>query len=49
VHKLLGIKPIERFIHMTESEWIAFSLLNILDHMFIFAILLENLFKIFCK
>jgi hypothetical protein len=53
VHKLLRIKPMKDFKHMSKSEWIAFLLFNILDHIcttsFVFAILLENLFKIFCK
>jgi hypothetical protein len=50
VHRLLGIKP---FDNLTGYEWIAFLLFNILDHIcttcFVFANILENLFKIFCK
>jgi hypothetical protein len=44
VHRLLGVKPIES-ITKNKSEWIAFLLFNILDHIcttgFVFANLLE--------
>jgi hypothetical protein len=45
VQRLLGMKPMKDFKHMKKSEWIAFLLSNILDHIcttsFVFAILLE--------
>jgi hypothetical protein len=50
VHRLLGVKPIE---NLTKYEWIAFLLFNILDNIcttyFVFANLLENLFKVFLQ
>jgi hypothetical protein len=50
VHRLLRIKPVRDFKHMNKSEWNAFILFNILDHIcttsFVFANLLENKF---CK
>jgi hypothetical protein len=45
VHRLLGIKPIERFIHMTKSEWIAFSSFNILDHICTTCLFLQIFWK----
>jgi hypothetical protein len=45
VHRLLRIKPIKDFQHMSKSEWFGFLLFNILDHIctisFVFANLLE--------
>jgi hypothetical protein len=32
VHRLFRIKPMKDFKHMNKSEWIAFLLFNILDH-----------------
>jgi hypothetical protein len=53
VHRLLRIKPMKDFKHMTKNEWIAFLLFNMLDHIYTTCLflqfLLENLFKIFCK
>ena len=50
MHRLLGIKPIYSF---TRYVWFAFFLFNILDHIcttcFVFANLLENLFKVLFK
>jgi hypothetical protein len=52
VHKLHGVKPIES-ITKNKSEWIAFLLFNILDHIcttsFVFAILLEIYSRIFAN
>jgi hypothetical protein len=48
VQRLLGMKPMKDFKHMNKSEWIAFLLFNILDHIcttsFVFSFF-ENLFK----
>jgi hypothetical protein len=50
VHMLLRIKPMKDFKPMNMSEWIAFLLFNILDHIcttrFVFANLLESYSKI---
>jgi hypothetical protein len=46
VHRLLGIKPMKDFQHMSKSEWFGFLLFNILDHKFVFANLLEIYSKI---
>jgi hypothetical protein len=50
VHRLLRIKPMKDFKPMNMSEWIAFLLFNILDHIcttrFVFANLLESYSKI---
>jgi hypothetical protein len=51
VHKLHGVKPIES-ITKNKSEWIAFLLFNILDHICttcFFANHLENIFKFFLQ
>jgi hypothetical protein len=49
VHRLHRIKPMKDFKHMNKSEWIAFLLFNILDHIcttsFVFANLLEKNFS----
>jgi hypothetical protein len=53
VHRLLGVKPMKGFKHITKNEWIAFLFINILDHICItclfLQILLENPFKIFLQ
>jgi hypothetical protein len=53
VHRLLRIKPLKDFIHMSKIDVIAFLLFNILDHIcttFLFLqIFWKNLFKILCK
>jgi hypothetical protein len=47
----LELNQLKDFKHMTKNEWIAFSFIQHfgphLHHLFIFAILLENPFKIF--
>jgi hypothetical protein len=52
VHRLHGVKPIES-ITKNKSEWIAFLLFNILDHIcttcFVFANLLEIYSKTFAN
>jgi hypothetical protein len=53
VHRLLGMKPMKDFKHMNKSEWIAFLLFNILDHIcttsFVFANPLEIYLKTFAN
>jgi hypothetical protein len=49
MHRLLRIKPMKDFIHMSKNEWIAFLLFNILDHicttcLFLQIFLLEKAF-----
>jgi hypothetical protein len=46
MHRLLRIKPLKDFIHMSTNEWIAFLLFNILDHLFVFSNLFEKSFQI---
>jgi hypothetical protein len=50
MHRLLRIKPMKDFIHMSKNEWIAFLLFNILDHicttcLFLQIFLLEKAFQ----
>jgi hypothetical protein len=52
VHRLLRIKPMKDFKHMSKSEWFGFLLFNILDHIcttsFVFANPLE-IYSIFLQ
>jgi hypothetical protein len=50
VHRLLRIKLMKDFIHMSKNKWIAFLLFNILDHICTTCLFFCNSFgKIFSK
>jgi methyltransferase-like protein len=48
VHRLLEVKPIES-ITKNKSEWIAFLLLNILDHICTTSFVFANILEIYSK
>jgi methyltransferase-like protein len=48
VHRLLGVKPIES-ITKNKSEWIAFLLFNILDHICTTCFVFANILEIYSK
>jgi methyltransferase-like protein len=48
VHRLLRVKPIES-ITKNKSEWVAFLLFNILDHICTTSFVFANLLEIYSK
>jgi hypothetical protein len=49
VHRLHRIKPMKDFKHMNKSEWIAFLLFNILDHICTTSFVFANPLEIYSK
>jgi hypothetical protein len=45
VHRLLRIQPMKDFKHMNMSEWFAFLLFNILDHICTTCLFLQTIWK----
>jgi hypothetical protein len=49
VHRLLRFKPMKDFKHMNKSEWIAFLLFDILDHICTTCLFLQFFWNFFFK